>query len=130
MLKVYNKDAITRQQRFQNAVLVGVLAAAASIVLMVLIARMTFLHLQILYLASGYAIGTLICRYGRGVQIQFAILAAALAGLVIIICDLLIYGSFAAVLSLFAENSIDILWTVGYRLAALIIAWQTSRIAA
>lgn len=128
MLKIYNKSAITRQQRFQNALVIGILVSLASIIVIVGIFKLTHVYLQIVYWLSGYLIGTAICRFGKGVQVQFSILAVVLEVLVIIISDLLIFESIANVLFIYSIASYDILFVIGYRALGIITAWQSARI--
>lgn len=125
MLKLYNSGAVTRQQRFGNAVLVGVLAAAGCIAVMVILGRFLEFYEDLLYVGAGYLIGWLICRYGKGVQIQFALLAVGLTLAVIVISDVIILGPE----NILPAIQFDPLFSIGYRVVACIIAWQTSRIA-
>ena len=129
MLKVYNKSAITRKQRFSNALVVGLGAALVSVLAIFLFHRMGF-FLDIFYVVAGYGIGYVICRYGKGVQIQFAVLALVLTIAVILIGDGLLMGGLTIFKLYFAmTDPIETLFFIGYRVAACIIAWSTSRIA-
>ena len=89
MLKIYNTKAITRQQRFTNAVVVGVAAAVAVTVLYVLITRMTNVYIPALLAVGGYAIGMAIQKFGRGVQAHFSWLGGGLALVMVIVADFL-----------------------------------------
>jgi hypothetical protein len=87
MLKVYNKQALTRNQRFQRALLYGGAAAIASIVIYVILAEILPFESSILYIGFGYGIGYVIRTYGKGVQPRFSILGAVLATCVFLIGD-------------------------------------------
>lgn len=127
MFKIYNKNAITRKQRMQNAVICGVLAAVLCTVVLVFVFGMTGVYVPLLYVARGYVISWAIRRFGHGVQIQFSILAAVLTAAVIIITDFTVFGSIQNVLILYTDG-INALWNIGYRAAALILAFQNARI--
>ncbi len=129
MLKVYNKSALTRQQRFQNAVVTGLLAAVCCVAVIFVLHRIVHVFFDILYVGAGYLIGYVICRYGKGVQVRFSVLAVVLTLAVIIIGDMLIMGDLLVYNLYFATSSIDGLFYFGYRLAACLAAWYNARIA-
>ena len=85
MIKVFNTHALTSNQRFNRAILVGVVTALVGAVVYGL-----FLHFfAILYVGLGWAIGTVIKKYGRGVQPKFSYLAAGLTVFSILLADLI-----------------------------------------
>lgn len=127
MFKIYNKNAITRKQRLQNAILCGTLAAVLCTVVLILVFGVIGVYVPLLYVARGYVISWAIRQFGHGVQIQFSILAVILTVLVIIITDFIIFGNIQNVLTLYS-GGINALWNIGYRAAALIVAFQNARI--
>ena len=128
MFRIYNSSAITRKQRFQNAVVSGVIAAVLCIITFMIILRIFHTYFSALFIMFGYFIGIAIQRYGKGVQIQFAVLAIILTLITMIICDLLTFGSLSGVFGFLAQAGTSSLWNIGYRAFALFIAYQNSRI--
>lgn len=93
MFKIYNKDALTRNERFQNACIVGILVTIGLTLAYGLISSILFLELEILYIAIGYLIGMSIQKAGRGVQVRFSILGAICAFVCFFIGDMIaIFG--------------------------------------
>ena len=93
MLKIYNSNAITRQQRMNNAILFGVGAALVCAIILWVVSNVIGVYMPVLFIPAAYLISWLIRRYGRGVQIQFSLLAVGLTARVIIITDLLTFRS-------------------------------------
>lgn len=92
MLRVYNKSALTQKERFSQALLYGIAASIALVVLYVLINNLLIgWQFQVVYIGFGYAIGYVIQKFGRGVQVKFSILSAVLCFLVILLGDTLTY---------------------------------------
>ena len=127
MFKIYNKNAITRKQRLQNAIDCGSIAAVLCTVVLVVVFGMLGVYVPLLYVARGYVISWAIRKFGHGVQIQFSIQAVVLTAAVIVITDFTIFGSIQNILSLYS-GGINALWNIGYRAAALILAFQNARI--
>ncbi len=129
MFQIYNKQAITRKQRFQNALIVGILTAAVCVLVFTGIFHFFRVYFGILFIVMGYAISFMIQRYGKGVQIQFAILSVVLTLLAIFVSDMIIYnGNISALLMILSWSGVDALWQIGYRILALITAYQNARI--
>ena len=129
MFKIYNSSAITRKQRFSNAIVVGLATAALCTLAFVLLFRLFSVYFGILFVAMGFAIGWMIQRYGKGVQIQFSILAVVLTLLAIFISDMFVFGgNFPAILAFLASSGTGSLWQIGYRIFACIMAFQNARI--
>ena len=90
-MKVYNRNALTRNQRFNNALLYGILATLG-----VSLTYGLFFHYMPMpfifsatYIAIGYIIGYVIQVKGRGVQQRFSILAVVLTIIAFILGDLI-----------------------------------------
>ena len=130
MLKIYNTNAITRKQRFQNAVVSGAVAAVICMAVYIVLTSVFSIgfSMSILFVPAGYFIGWVIQRYGRGVQIQFSVLAVALTVLVIIVCDLFVYRSVTLIIYVLTQMGFDSLWEIGYRALGLILAFQNARV--
>ena len=127
MFKIYNKNAITRKQRMQNAIICGALTAVLCTVVLIFVFGMIGVYVPLLYVARGFVISWAIRKFGHGVQIRFSILAVILTALVIVITDFIVFGSIQNVLTLYS-GGINALWNLCYRAAALIRAFQNARI--
>ena len=141
MYKVYNKRAITRQERFKNALIYGIGATVLITAAYGLLSSFLFVELQIVYLSCGYAIGYLIQKYGRGVQVQFSILAAVLAIFCFVIGDLISWFGFEALLnpglwpmafqfifSSYLSTSISSLLSLAFRVGGVYLAYVNARV--
>ena len=131
MLKIYNKQALTRNERFIRAVGYGVGATVGLTILYGLIARFLMFEFSVVYLAFGYAIGTVIRKYGRGVQVRFSVLAAVLA----VLCFLFGFTmgfqffmlAFRMVLQSLIGTSMSALLSLMFRIGGVYLAYTTSR---
>lgn len=126
-MKVFNTRALTRKQRFSKALLIGGACAVGAIILLVLLANQFGLYMSLLYVPVGFGIGMAIQYFGRGVQVQFSLLAAGLTLAVIVVVDLLTIGLDNAMAYL-TQFGLDSLWEIGYRAAALYLAYRYSRV--
>ncbi|MGB4985626.1 MAG: hypothetical protein WBO70_07625 [Erysipelotrichaceae bacterium] len=142
MFKIYNSEAIDQKSRFNNAIIAGLVATIISVIAYVLfnklIGRWEF---QIAFLAIGYFIGTTIMKYGKGVQPKFAILAASLTALAIILGDLFsIYGlallthpsfilpGMISIIGSYASLNISSLLGLFFRISGIYLAYTKGRI--
>ena len=124
MLKVFNKAALTRKQRFSRALLVGGVVMALLTAIMVLIILHYGIYIEIVLAGIGFCIGYSIQYYGKGVQIQFSILAAVLTVISILICDFCAYGGLGGILEIMSYDFISII----IRVAAVVLAYRYARI--
>jgi hypothetical protein len=115
MLKVYNKQALTRNQRFQKALLYGGAATIVSIVAYVFIASILPFESSLLYIGFGYGIGYVIRTYGKGVQPRFSILGAVLAVLCFLIGDAVMRAGWLVLV-----NPVALIQVVLFNVSALI----------
>ena len=124
MLKIYNKDALTRNERFQNACVVGILVTLGLTIAYGILSRILFIQLQILYMAIGYVIGITIQKFGHGVQVRFSILAAICAFICFFVGDIIsIFGFsilFAPSMYIFAIRTIISVWLSGLGISSLL----------
>ena len=86
-MKIYNTRALTRNQRFMNAVIAGSIATVLSGIVLGYVLRFVPIAFDIFYLAVGYAIGYAIRTYGRGVQPRFSVLGAVMTFIALVIAD-------------------------------------------
>lgn len=141
MFKVYNKRAITRQERFRNALVYGIGATLLITLAYGFISNILRIEFSVVYLAAGYGIGYVIQKYGRGVQIQFSILAAVLACFCFIVGDMIsIFGfnilfnpalwpmALQIIFSVFLSTNINSLLSLAFRIGGVIIAYKNARI--
>ena len=144
MFQVFNKGALTRNQRFARAVLFGLLASLGLCIVYGLISSMLHIEFSYAFILIGYLIGITIQKMGRGVQIQFSVLGAVLAALTFIFADLIAWYGFGVFTSLnfmiFALRSwatimldltaggISGLLSLMFRGFGVIVAYQNSRI--
>lgn len=98
MLKVFNKQALTKNQRFNNALLYGIPTSLVLAIAYGLVTSLIKIEFSAIYLAFGYGIGMIIQKKGRGVQPKFSILAAILAVICFIIGDMIAIAGSIAVL--------------------------------
>ncbi|MBE6116263.1 MAG: hypothetical protein E7187_05495 [Erysipelotrichaceae bacterium] len=127
MLKIYNSYAVTRKQRFINALVTGIPAALVCIGIFWVVSNIIGVYMPVLFIPAGYLISYVIQRFGKGVQIQFSVLAVILTAAVIIIGDLTTFRNLQMIMLLFT-NGVSGLWNIGYRAVALILAFHNSRI--
>lgn len=141
MFKVYNKRAVTRQERFQKALLYGILATLLITLVYGLLTRLLHIEFSVVYLLVGYSIGTIIQKYGRGVQIQFSILAACLAAFCFLFGDMIAWFGFEvlftpalwsfairAILSNYFNIGINSLLSLLFRVGGIYLAYTSARI--
>lgn len=144
MFQVFNKGALTRHQRMTRAILFGTLASLALCVVYGLISSMMSIEFSYAFVAMGYAIGLVIQKTGRGVQIQFSILGAVLAALTFIFADLIAWFGFSVFTSMdylmfglrtwvsvlmdFSMGGVSGLLSLLFRAFGVVVAYQNSRI--
>ena len=142
MLKIYNKDALTRNERFQNACVVGILVTLGLTIAYGILSRILFIQLQILYMAIGYVIGLTIQKFGRGVQIRFSILAAVCAFFCFFVGDVISVFGFGILLApsmyAYAIRYVISIWlsglgfssllSLGFRVVGIYFAYAYARI--
>lgn len=137
-MKIYNTRALSKHQRFLQAVLYGVPTAIACSIGLGILQRMLPIQFQIFYLGVGYIIAYVIRTFGRGVHIRFSVLAAVLTALSLLFADAIAFGGFAyflhpdvwiAVISTWV--SIHSIWSIlgiAFRLGGIYVAYEQGRI--
>ena len=89
MYKIFNSNALNRNQRFLRALILGTVSAVVLGIVYGLFSSTLRIEFSIVYLAIGYANAYVICNYGRGVQTKFSILGAVLTFVSIFIGDMI-----------------------------------------
>ena len=116
MLKVFNTDALTKNQRFNQALLYGIPSALVLGIGFGIISSMIHIEFSIMYVLFGYLIGLVIQKKGRGVQTKFSVLAAILAFVCFFLGDLV------------SNFGLSIIWTPGLwgTAASMLLRFYTS----
>ncbi len=144
MFQVFNKGALTRNQRFARAVVFGTLASLSLCLVYGLISSSMRIEFSYAFVLMGYLIGLAIQKIGRGVQVQFSILGAVLAALTFVFADLIAWYGFSVFTSLdflmfglrswlnvmmnFTAGGVSGLLSLLFRGFGVIVAYQNSRI--
>ena len=141
MYKIFNKNALTRNERFQNAVVVGIAVTVGLCIVYTIICNLLDIEFEILYIGIGYLIGLAIQKAGRGVQLRFSILAAVLAALCFIVGDLLsimvpeLLGNpnywlymLRIYLGSWAQLNLSVLISLAFRIIGVYVAYNYARI--
>lgn len=134
-MEIFNMRALTQKQRFNYALVSGLVAAVVLGIVSGFIRQ--FLNFSILIWAVGFGVAWTVRKMGRGVQLKFSILGAIYAIIGIWISDvvwmfglggILNPGAYYTVIRFFvAEDITSIIWMI-YRLVAIYIAYNYSRV--
>lgn len=122
MFDLFKRPALTRKQRFEKAIIVSITVALVGSLLRIAIFKYMNFDSGLLYIALGWLIGYSIQFFGKGVQIQFSILAAVLTALSIFVCDLLLYNGIQSLIIVYSS-----IYVVIYRLLAIYVAFYFAR---
>lgn len=141
MFKIYNSQALNRNQRFLKALGYGIGSTVILTVLYGLIANTIRIEFSVVYLAFGFAIGTVIQKMGRGVQPRFSILGAVLAFICFFFGDMIAHVGFQVftdldlfmlgcrwVFAIWTNISVNGLLSLMFRLGGIYFAYQSARI--
>ena len=140
-MQVFNTHTLTSKQRFTNGLISGSIACIVLGILYGVITNAIGLHSSLLMILIGYGIGWTISRFGRGVQPKFAWMGAILTIISIFIAEMTLYFGieifihpslwFEAIKSILQINlniSLNSLISILFKISAVVIAYQTSRI--
>ena len=138
-MKIYNTRALTRNQRFMNAVIAGSIAAILSGIILGFVLRIVPIAFDIFYLAVGYAVGYAIRNYGRGVQPRFSVLGAAMTFIALVIADSIRFVGLLGVINpaswimvigyyVTSLSSIPGIINLIFRICAIVLGYEQSRI--
>jgi len=136
MIKVFNSFALSAKQRFIRALLVGIPTALGLGFLYGLLTLFIPIRFSIVYVGIGYLIGEVIRINGRGVQVKFSVLAAALALISFLLSDAIaMFGlnpsmivGFMWILPLSYLNSLNGLIHIAFMAFGAFTAYQKARI--
>ncbi|WP_323616454.1 hypothetical protein [Erysipelothrix rhusiopathiae] len=135
-MEIFNTRSLTQKQRFNVALLVGLVSA---VVLGIVsgIFRNKVANFSLVIVGVGYLIALAIQKFGRGVQIKFSIAATLFTLLAIVMSDVVTVmgiaglfelSSYQIIFKYAAQNEIhSVLW-IAYRLLAIYITYNYSRI--
>ncbi|QDE01902.1 hypothetical protein [Erysipelothrix rhusiopathiae] len=135
-MEIFNTRSLTQKQRFNVALLVGLVSA---VVLGIIsgIFRNKVANFSLVIVGVGYLIALAIQKFGRGVQIKFSIAASLFTFLAIVMSDVVTVmgiaglfdlSSYQIIFKYAAQNEIhSVLW-IAYRLLAIYISYNYSRI--
>ena len=141
MLKIYNKTALTRNQRFINALIYSIPTAIGLALAYGLVVNIIHIEFSIFFVGIGYLIGLVIQNMGRGVQLKFSILGAVLALCSFLLGDMIamygfsifLYPSYIPIIlgniliSWVSVSSINGLIGTAFRVAGIYFAYVNSR---
>ena len=138
-MKIYNTRALTRNQRFINAVIAGSIATILSGIVLGFVLRVVPIAFDIFYLAVGYAVGYAIRTYGRGVQPRFSVLGAVMTFVALIIADSVRFVGLLGVINpavwimvinyyITSLVSISGIINIIFRVCAVVLGYEQSRI--
>lgn len=135
-MEIFNTRSLTQKQRFNVALLVG-LVSAVVLGFISGIFRNKVANFSLVIVGVGYLIALAIQKFGRGVQIKFSIAAALFTFLAIVMSDVVTVmgiaglfdlSSYQIIFKYAAQNEIhSVLW-IAYRLLAIYISYNYSRI--
>lgn len=135
-MEIFNTRSLTQKQRFNVALLVG-LVSAVVLGIVSRIFRNKVANFSLVIVGVGYLIALAIQKFGRGVQIKFSIAAALFTFLAIVMSDVVTVmgiaglfdlSSYQIIFKYAAQNEIhSVLW-IAYRLLAIYISYNYSRI--
>ena len=134
-MEVFNTRTLTQKQRFNTALITGLIAAVVLGIVSGYVRKL--FNFSMIVWAIGSGIAWVIRKTGRGVQNKFSILGAVYAVLGIVISDvvwlfgiaaLFSPGAYYVAISLFiAQDISSIIWLM-FRLVAVYIAYNYSRV--
>ncbi len=141
MLHIYNKNAVTKNERFIRGCIAGIISSLILAILYGIISSYLFITFEIFYVAIGYGIGYAIQNFGRGVQLRFSILGAICAVCCFLLADMISVGGFSIftnfsyfvtvfrfILSSLFSTSINSLLGLLFRAVGVMAAYQNSRV--
>lgn len=141
MLQIYNKNAVTKHERFIRGCIAGFASSLILAIIYGIISSYLLITFEIFYIAIGYGIGYSIQHFGRGVQVRFSVLGAICATFCFILADMISIGGFSIfinfnffitvfrfVLASLFSTSINSLLGLLFRIVGIMTAYQTSRV--
>lgn len=141
-MDIFKTKLLNNRQRWNRAILFGILATGLSIIVGSSIQRFLHLNTTLVHIAAGFFIGWVIREAGHGVQSKFVYLAAGCTIVAIILIDIFTLGGlsvlvdpfsilllFKLVLTSYLSISVNGLLSLVLKITAIVISMQTARIA-
>lgn len=97
-MRIFNTTALTQKERFAKALLIGIGLAVVFIIVSTSIQKMLMLRSSVIYLLASLVIAQTLKKFGRGVQLKFAILGAILVFAVIFFSEIFIVFGYQVLL--------------------------------
>lgn len=97
-MRIFNTTALTQKERFAKALLIGIGLAVVFIIVSTSIQKMLMLRSSVIYLLASLVIAQTLKKFGRGVQVKFAILGAILVFAVIFFSEIFIVFGYQVLL--------------------------------
>lgn len=94
MYQVFNTKLLTNKQRFYQGLLFGFLASVGCAIAYALFVELFHISFSILFLAFGYAISTVIQKFGRGVQQKYSIMGAIFTTFSLILAQMFVLNPY------------------------------------
>ena len=98
VLRIFNTTALTQKERFAKALIIGIGLAVVFIIVSTSIQKMLMLRSSVIYLLASLVIAQTLKKFGRGVQVKFAILGAILVFAVIFFSEIFIVFGYQVLL--------------------------------
>lgn len=134
-MEIFNMRSLTQKQRFNTAIIFGLIAAVVLGIATGFVRR--FINFSLIIWAVGFGVAWVIKKMGRGVQVKFSVLAAIYALVGILLSDVVFLFGFAGILvpsayftviSYFLNQGITSMIWLLYRVVAIYIAYNYSRV--
>lgn len=140
-MEIFNTHRLTQKQRFNAALVVGIVAAfvigIATGYLRILIALSSGFDFSIVTIGGTYALAYVIRKVGRGVQVKFSVLGGILGFVVVSISNVIAFGYplmaifnlglHIQILLMFLNGNLNTLLMLAYQVFAVYIAYTQSR---
>lgn len=97
-MRIFNTTALTQKERFAKALIIGIGLAVVFIIVSTSIQKMLMLRSSVIYLLASLVIAQTLKKFGRGVQVKFAILGAILVFAVIFFSEIFIVFGYQVLL--------------------------------
>lgn len=134
-MEIFNMRSLTQKQRFNTALISGIMAAVVLGIATGFIRR--FINLSIIIWLVGFGVAWVIRKMGRGVQVKFSVLAGIYALVGVLLSDvvflfgfsgILVPSAYLTVISYFLNQGVTSMIWLLYRVVAIYIAYNYSRV--
>ncbi|MBR0230176.1 MAG: hypothetical protein IJL94_02190, partial [Erysipelotrichaceae bacterium] len=111
----------------QNAIVSGGVAGVLCLAICLILFKVFGFYLPYIYLGAGYLIGLAIQKFGKDVQPKFSVLALGICACVVLIADMIYFGSPEAYFSVLTSFGTTSLIEVACRIGACYLAYMYAR---